>query len=160
VAGAIPARPHRAAGIRAAGPAGMPAVGAAPARVCPAPAAPAGVPLLHGDIDGDGCPGTATWANGVLTVWAAGAASPTRFAIGEPGDVVLLGDWTGSGLATPAVYRPTTGMVYEFISWAPKTGSVGPAITWDSGRPNGVATVQLGKDGRDHVAVAPRPPAP
>jgi hypothetical protein len=41
-----------------------------------------------------------------------------RFAIGEPGDEVLIGDWTCRGATLPAVIRPATGEVFLFDQWA------------------------------------------
>lgn len=40
-----------------------------------------------------------------------------RYAIGAPGDLVTLGDWTCDGVATPAVLRPDTGSVAVFTEW-------------------------------------------
>jgi hypothetical protein len=40
-----------------------------------------------------------------------------RFEVGEPGDVVVVGDWDCDGTATPAVLRPASGEVFVFPSW-------------------------------------------
>lgn len=40
-----------------------------------------------------------------------------RYGVGEPGDVLAVGDWDCDGLATVAVVRPTTGAVYVFEGW-------------------------------------------
>jgi hypothetical protein len=42
----------------------------------------------------------------------------SRFAVGQAGDVVTLGDWDCDGGATPAVLRPSTGEVFVFPAWA------------------------------------------
>jgi hypothetical protein len=42
----------------------------------------------------------------------------SRFEVGQPGDVVTLGDWDCDGGATPAVLRPSTGEVFIFSAWA------------------------------------------
>jgi hypothetical protein len=34
------------------------------------------------------------------------------FFYGDPGDVILAGDWDGDGDDTVAVYRPSSGVVY------------------------------------------------
>ena len=47
-----------------------------------------------------------------------------RFEIGQPGDVVVLGDWDCDGGATPAVLRPETGEVFVFSAWAAASGAV------------------------------------
>lgn len=41
-----------------------------------------------------------------------------RFKVAEPGDVVVVGDWNCDGLATPAVFRPSTGSVFAYDTWA------------------------------------------
>jgi hypothetical protein len=63
------------------------------------------------DVDGDGC---------VETVHVDGrtvSAGGTRWALGEPGDLVTVGDWHCGG-ATPVLLRPTTGEVFVFDGWA------------------------------------------
>jgi hypothetical protein len=40
-----------------------------------------------------------------------------RWRVGEPGDVVVVGDWDCDRLPSPAVLRPTTGAVAVFSSW-------------------------------------------
>ena len=41
-----------------------------------------------------------------------------RYRVGEPGDLVAVGDWDCDGTATVAVLRPTTGAVHVFDRWA------------------------------------------
>jgi len=52
------------------------------------------------------------YTGGVLT------AAGTRYAVGQPGDVVAVADWGCSGRATVALLRPGTGQVWLFPSWA------------------------------------------
>lgn len=40
-----------------------------------------------------------------------------RYGVGLRGDVALLGDWTCDGNATPALLRPSTGLVAVFATW-------------------------------------------
>ncbi len=40
-----------------------------------------------------------------------------RYAVGEPGDLVAVGDWRCDGRPTPAVYRPGTGSLFVFETW-------------------------------------------
>ena len=40
-----------------------------------------------------------------------------RYAIGLPGDLVVLGDWDCDGITTPVVVRPDDGSVWSFPSW-------------------------------------------
>ena len=41
-----------------------------------------------------------------------------RYAIGEPGDVVVVGDWHCDGRPTVTVLRPSSGDVFRFTGWA------------------------------------------
>lgn len=41
-----------------------------------------------------------------------------RWAVGEVGDVVIVGDWDCDGAPTPAVLRPADGGLYVFDRWA------------------------------------------
>lgn len=45
-----------------------------------------------------------------------------RFAVGDPGDLVAVGDWHCTGRPVPAVYRPSTGALFVFWSW-PEPGT-------------------------------------
>lgn len=46
-----------------------------------------------------------------------------RYEVGEPGDLVVVGDWDCVGGVTPALLRPSTGEVFVFGSW-PIAGEV------------------------------------
>ena len=37
-----------------------------------------------------------------------------RYAVGDPGDLVAVGDWRCDGRPTPALYRPRTGSLFVF----------------------------------------------
>jgi hypothetical protein len=81
------------------------------------PVAPCGRPVGGpvADVDGDGCADPVRLEGaGVVEV------SHVRFAVGEPGDEVVVGDWDCDGLATPAVVRPSTGELFVFTAWAPE----------------------------------------
>jgi len=67
---------------------------------------------LTADVDGDGCAESIRYAGGVVE--AAGA----RWAVGEPDDVVAVGDWACTGTRSLAVLRPRTGEVFTFTGWA------------------------------------------
>jgi hypothetical protein len=41
-----------------------------------------------------------------------------RWTVGQPGDLVAVGDWDCDGTVTPASYRPATGDVFVFTTWA------------------------------------------
>ena len=51
-----------------------------------------------------------------------------RYAVGEPGDVVLLGDWDCDGTSSPAVHRPATGQVWRFDAWPETATPLAPAV--------------------------------
>jgi hypothetical protein len=73
---------------------------------CPVAAAPAA------DVDGDGCPEALVVEGGSVR---AGAA---RWTLGQPGDLIAVGDWECDGRAAPALLRPATGDVFVFPGWA------------------------------------------
>jgi hypothetical protein len=41
-----------------------------------------------------------------------------RYEVGQPGDLVVAGDWDCDGLPTPALLRPSSGEVFVFPAWA------------------------------------------
>ncbi len=98
------------------------------------------------DVDGDGCPERlAVDGNRV----SAGGAT---WEVGEPGDVVALGDWDCDGSATSAVLRPATGDVFVFAGWAPDADPV--TVTPARSVPGGVALrVEAGDGGCDALVV-------
>ena len=73
---------------------------------CPVAAAPAA------DVDGDGCPEALVVEGGSVS------AGPARWTLGQPGDVIAIGDWECDGRAAPALLRPATGDVFVFPGWA------------------------------------------
>ena len=74
---------------------------------CPATVPPAA------DVDGDGC------AEALAVDGSTVDAGVARWTLGEPGDVVAVGDWDCDGEASAALLRPTTGDVFLFSAWAP-----------------------------------------
>lgn len=105
---------------------------------------------LAADAFGTGCV-ELNWVNGVLTVGPAGgpgaagsaqgSTAVRRFVMGHAGDDLLIGNWDCQGVETPALYRPSTGQVFEWTSWASRGHAVGPAKVIDTGILDGVATV-------------------
>ncbi|MFP5308019.1 MAG: serine/threonine-protein kinase [Actinomycetes bacterium] len=136
-----------------------------PAAVRPAPCAgdapPAGAGpdavLLVGDLDGSGCSVTLAWEAGVLTLPAGAAGDePERFALGEPTDVPLLGDWACDGTWTPGVYRPATGQLFLFDGVAGADGELTSRPALDTGVVGGVpVVVDPAGDGCHTVEVRP-----
>jgi hypothetical protein len=51
-------------------------------------------------------------------------AGGARYAVGLPGDIVVVGDWACTRQPTAAVLRPSTGALYVFDTWPE-----GPAST-------------------------------
>ena len=131
-----------------AGEAGVPAPAVAPAP-CDAdpPAAGPGQSVLA-DLDGDGCSQWLALHDGVLS-------SPAgRHAFGEPGDLLLAGDWDGDGRWTPGLHRPSTGEVF-LLDDPPGPTAVSAQVA-TSLRPGARAVVVDTGDGR-HGVVAARP---
>ena len=89
------------------------------------------------DVDGDGCPDVVEIVDGMVV------AAGQRWVVGDPGDAVAVGDWDCDGLATPALYRPSTGDVFVFPDWAA------------AGEPLAVSAVAQVSGGRK-LATAPR----
>jgi eukaryotic-like serine/threonine-protein kinase len=88
---------------------------APPKAVRASPAGQAGCPVVAApaaDVDGDGCPEALVVDDGGVS---AGAA---RWTLGEPDDVIAVGDWDCDGRAAPALLRPATGDVFVFPGWA------------------------------------------
>jgi hypothetical protein len=98
------------------------------------------------DVDGDGCPERlAVDGNRV-------SAGEATWEVGEPGDVVALGDWDCDGSATSAVLRPATGDVFVFAAWAPDADPV--TVTPARSVPGGVGLrVEAGDGGCDALVV-------
>jgi hypothetical protein len=106
------ATPHRPAGPgRSAGQ--SPTATAPPVREPGCPPQPAGPAA---DVDGDGC-GEPLTVDGTEVV-----AGDVRFALGRPGDVVVVGDWDCDGRASAAVLDPATGDVFVFDRWPDTPG--------------------------------------
>ena len=101
-----------------------------------------------------GCDVQATLAGNVIELRAGPGHPATRFTLGEPGDIALLGDWQCRGNFTPAIYRPSTGQVFVFDGWANAdrsrtSSSMAAAI------PNGRPVVVRSAAGCDRIDVRP-----
>ena len=90
------------------------------------------------------------YEGGVLTV------EGVRYAVGQPGDAVVAGDWACTGRRTVALLRPPTGEVFAFDAWA-DAGEVAGRLV---GTVEGAAGLRAvpGDDGCDDLEVA-RPDA-
>jgi hypothetical protein len=86
----------------------QPSTPASRGEECPAAPAPAA------DVDGDGCPEALAVGDGTIS------AGPVRWTLGQPGDLIAVGDWACDGRPAPALLRPATGDVFVFPGWAPE----------------------------------------
>jgi hypothetical protein len=78
-------------------------------------AMPAGCPVVSApaaDVDGDGCREALVVKGGSVS------AGPARWTLGQPGDLIAIGDWACDGRTAPALLRPATGDVFVFPGWA------------------------------------------
>ncbi|MDZ7732353.1 MAG: hypothetical protein U5R31_03915 [Acidimicrobiia bacterium] len=107
--------------------------------------------VLWATLD-DGCPWTVTWSPRRAEL-AIPRDDGARYRLGAPGDVVVVGDWDGDGVDTPALYEPDTGMVHRYDHW-PSTGAPARPRSRDSGVVHGTPGVVEGDDG-DRVVVEP-----
>jgi hypothetical protein len=93
----------------------LPATSVTPCTKVQLPAEP-GASVLAVDMSGDGCAEPMEWHDGVIFT-----TTPTgellRFAVGRPGDVLVVGHWTCTNLDLPAVYRRGTGEVFYVQGW-------------------------------------------
>jgi hypothetical protein len=120
--------------------------------------APPGAVPVPGDPEGAGCDVTVLWWPDRAEVERPDpSGARPRFSLGRPGDQLLLGDWDGDGVDTPALYDPATGTITRFDGWAradrPLAGSV---VTADAPT-HGIAHV-LRLPGPDEVDVLAAPP--
>jgi eukaryotic-like serine/threonine-protein kinase len=140
-----------------------PAPTALVARVAPAPpperpacadapvARAGGGQRLAVDPTGRGCTVPLLWDEGVATVHVGGNET-RRYALGGPGDRLLIGDWDCTGAESAALYRPTTGEVFLFDGW-PTDGAEEPPVRSARARPGGTPAVTAGSTGCDTVEV-------
>jgi len=106
------------------------------------------------DVAGNGCRVPVMWSSGVITVSLASGRAPARFALGQPGDELLLGDWDCRRGARPALYRPATGQVFYFAAWAEPGHDLAPSLDDSTMITDGVPRViRGGARGCDRVEV-------
>jgi hypothetical protein len=108
------------------------------------------------DVTGNGCPVLVSWSSGVITLPSVPGRAADRFALGQVGDELLLGDWDCGRAATPALYRPATGLVFYFAGWAQPGRDLPPRFDDATAITDGVPrVVHHGPGGCDRVEVAP-----
>jgi eukaryotic-like serine/threonine-protein kinase len=87
------------------------------------------------DPDGDGCPSPVSVADGAVEVGG------VRYAVGEPGDLLGVGDWDCDGVATVALVERATGRVFLFDRWAGPGEDVSVASSAVVPSPTGIEVV-------------------
>jgi hypothetical protein len=149
-------RPSAAAKASAKAPAAAPST--TPTTVATAlpvatrlPAPPPGCAVVTGplkaDIDGDGCDDGLRFDDGVLH------AGPTRWAVGQKGDVVVTGSWGCAPAATLALLRPATGDVFAFGGWAASGHPTAAPLVGHVDGANGLRPDDTDGDGCDDLVV-------
>jgi hypothetical protein len=127
-----------------------PSTTAAPRRSgCPVVAGP-----LSADVDGDGCPDVVRFGDGVVE------AAGRRWAVGEPGDVMTVGDWTCAGTRSVAVLRPRTGEVFAFSGWASAGRDLTAALVGEVAGGQAIRPADIDGDGCNELVVERRSGAP
>ena len=93
---------------------------------------PTAAPTPVVPVDGE----TATTTTPVARVWPAEPVEVVgnevrtgghRWSVGDPGDVVAIGDWDCDGAPTPAVLRPAAGRLHVFDAWAAAGSAIAAA---------------------------------
>jgi hypothetical protein len=104
------------------------------------------------DIAIDECVERIEWSTAEAVATVSGPDGDRRFAIGQPGDVLVVGDWDGDGHSSPGVYRPIDGTVHLFDSWAQGDDEIVSGAAHDTGVADGQPSVERVGD-RDEVRV-------
>jgi hypothetical protein len=139
---------------------------------CPATEVPedgADGQVVEGDVTGDGCTEVGVYRSQslpdgtvamVLTIPFDGVES--RFAMGDAGDQLVLGDWDCDGVDTIGLYRATAGAVQYFDVWPTVEQATYRPDTTEAVAVGGIATLDEGRgtgDDCDRIVVSPTPDA-
>lgn len=95
---------------------------------------------------------TVAYADGVLTV------DGIRYAVGQPGDQVVAGDWACRGGPALALLRPASGDVFAFDAWAEPDREVAARLVGRVDAATGLQVADVDDDGCDDL-LATRPGA-
>ncbi len=109
---------------------------------------------LHADLRAERCTRMVSWdpVSARATVWW--PEGVRRYAFGQPGDQLVLGDWDGDGRATPALYRPSTGETFTFAGWAESDAPLPSAEVQDTGIRDGRPVARTAVPGTaDHLII-------
>ncbi len=109
---------------------------------------------MAADTEGRGCVIELGWDADarILTVPRA-EGPPTRYQLGEPGDLLVVGDWNCDGRQTPGLYRPSTGETFTFDGFAGEGGELASGPAERTGTPDGEPVVVTDDDGCDRIEV-------
>lgn len=115
---------------------------------------PASGDAVPADMTASGCTVELGWDPDaqVLTV-PRGDGEVLRYQLGEPGDVLLVGDWDCDGAQTPGLYRPSSGEVFLFDGFAGPGGELESGPARPTGTSDGDPVVTTDDDGCDRVEV-------
>ncbi|MGZ4728670.1 MAG: protein kinase domain-containing protein, partial [Acidimicrobiales bacterium] len=121
---------------------------------------PAGAVAVAGDPEGAGCTvDVLWWPDRAEAERPDPSGARRRFALGQPGDQLLLGDWDGDGRDTPALYSPSTGAVTRFDGWARAGEALPGSVVTTEAPAHGIARVDRRPDpDPDQVDVDAAPP--
>jgi hypothetical protein len=90
---------------------------------------------------------TFDYADGVLV------AAGQRWALGQSGDLVAIGDWDCDGQPTPALLRPSTGSVFVFAKWADAGADETPDLVDRVEAATSLTVTDVDRDGCDELVV-------
>ncbi len=139
-------------------PAETPAAEAEPRDPAPCPGVEVDDPeqgeVLLADLDDEGCARPVVWDDNVLTVEGEDG-EVVRYELGQDGDELVMGDWDCDDRDTPALYRPSTGEVFEFPGFAGDDGGLESDPARDPETTEGTPEVERPAGGCDEVVVTP-----
>jgi hypothetical protein len=121
-----------------------------------APALPPGAgDPVPADTTGSGCTVDLGWDpdGPILAVPQEDGGELVRYQLGEPGDVLVVGDWDCDGRQTPGLYRPDSGEVFLFDGFAGAGGELDSRPGETTGVTGGTPVVTTDDDGCDRIEV-------
>jgi serine/threonine protein kinase len=109
--------------------------------------------VIDADVEGRGCTVPVVWDGRQLAVPMPAGETARYDLLAEPGDQLLLGDWTCDGRAAPALYRPADGQLFVFDEFSADASARGAP----SGVVDGHSSVVADAEGCDRIEVEPAP---
>ena len=102
-----------------------------------------------------GCDVRAAVSGNVVELRGGDGRALSRFAIGQAGDIAVLGDWRCRGAQTPGLYRPGSGQLFLFDGWADSHRSLTSSPPIATGVLHGRPVVVRSPGGCDRIEVRP-----